>query len=57
MEDFISLWDLVDVKPHRGKFTWTNKRIALGHIAARLDRFLVHKAFLESDFTASKITP
>ena len=39
-------WDLLDIKPISGKFTWTNKRIGPGHIAARLDRFLIQSSFL-----------
>lgn len=39
-------WDLLDVKPITGKYTWTNKRIGPGHIAARLDRFLIQSYFL-----------
>ena len=39
-------WDLGDIKPSKGKFTWTNKRVGPGHIVARLDRFLVHTSFL-----------
>ena len=46
VEDIISGWDLADIKPSRGKFTWSNKRVGPGHIAARLDRFLVHSSFL-----------
>eukprot|EP00253_Pinus_taeda_P015950 PITA_15950 len=39
-------WDLLDIKPVTGKFTWSNKRVGLGHIAARLDRFFVQSSFL-----------
>ena len=39
-------WDLEDIKPSKGKFTWTNKRVGPGHIVARLDHFLVHTSFL-----------
>ena len=46
VEDIISGWELADIKPSRGKFTWSNKRVGPGHIAARLDRFLVHSSFL-----------
>ena len=46
VEDIIMKWDLEDIKPSKGKFTWTNKRVGPGHIAARLDRFLVHSSFL-----------
>ena len=41
VEDTMSEWDLMDVKPASGNYTWNNKRIGPGHIAARLDRFLV----------------
>ena len=41
LEDLISLWGLSDIKPKNGSFTWSNKIIGLGHIAARLDRVLV----------------
>jgi len=52
MEDFISLWELVDVKPQRGKYTWTNKHIGIGNKTAMLERFLVQSTFLESDFVS-----
>ena len=44
MEDLIAEWDLEDIKPLKGKYTWTNRRIGPGHIAARLDRFLVQQS-------------
>ena len=51
-------WDLEDIKPSLGKFTWTNKRIGPGHIAAHLDRFLVQSSFLTFGLMASsKILP
>ena len=46
VEDIILGWDLEDIKPSKGNFTWTNKRVGPGHIAAHLDRFLVHSSFL-----------
>jgi exonuclease III len=46
MEDLISELDLFDVHPSKGKFTWSNKRLGVGHIAARLDRFLIHSSIL-----------
>eukprot|EP00253_Pinus_taeda_P035876 PITA_35876 len=46
VEDFILDWELEDIKPTSGKFTWSNKRIGPSHIAARLDRFLVQSSFL-----------
>ena len=58
VEDIILDWELEDIKPSRGKFTWTNKRRGPGHIAARLDRFLVQSSFLTFDLMASsKILP
>lgn len=33
-------WDLLDIKPVAGTFTWSNKRVGPGHIVARLDHFL-----------------
>jgi ribonuclease HI/exonuclease III len=46
VEDLMSTWDLMDIKPSKGRYTWTNKRVGPGHIAARLDRFLVQSSFL-----------
>ena len=58
VEDIILGWDLIDIKPVKGKFTWSNKKVGLGHIAARLDRFLVHSSFLSFGLLASsKILP
>jgi hypothetical protein len=58
MDDLISGWDLVDVNPIKGKYTWTNKRVRLGHITVRLDRFLIHNKLLLQDYTfKSKILP
>ena len=51
--DLILGWDLIDIKPVKGKFTWTNKRLGPDHVAARLDRFLVHSSFLSLGLLAS----
>ena len=32
VEDLISDWELEDISPSNGKFTWSNKRIGPGHI-------------------------
>lgn len=53
VEDIISEWDLEDIKPLRGNFTWTNKRLGPGHITARLDRFLVQHSLLLIGLSAS----
>ena len=41
MEYLMMDWDLVDVKLVKGKYTWLNIRIRLGHIATILDHFLI----------------
>jgi hypothetical protein len=41
VEDLTIDWDLEDVKPDRGKYTWSNKRVGSRNIATQLDRFLV----------------
>jgi hypothetical protein len=46
MEDLISNLDLFDVHPSKGKFTWSNRRARLGHIEARIDRFIIHYSIL-----------
>jgi len=53
MEDLISELDIFDVQPSRGKFTWTNKRIGVGHIAAIMDHFLIHSPLLLLPLTIS----
>ena len=46
VEDLLQDWDMIDIKPSSGKYTWSNKRVGSGHIAARLDRFIVQSSFL-----------
>lgn len=46
VEDIMLDWELEDTKPTRGKYTWSNKRVGPGHIAARLDSFLVQSSFM-----------
>ena len=53
VEDIMLDWDLDDIKPTSGKFTWSNKRVGPGHISACLDRFLVHSSFLTLGLFAS----
>ena len=58
VDETILEWDLMDIKPSIGKYTWSNKRIGPGHIAARLDRFLVQDTFLLLGLNlSSKILP
>lgn len=46
MEDLIVKCDLIDVKPNKGKFTWSNKRSGCGNITAQLDCFLIHSSWI-----------
>ena len=39
VENMIHDWDLVDIKPKVGQFTWSNQRVEAASIFARLDRF------------------
>ena len=59
MVDAIILeWNLLDVKPSSGKYTWNNKRTGPGHIAARIYRFLIQDTFLLLGLNlSSKILP
>lgn len=45
-EDLMQDWDLLDIKPSSGEYSWTNKRIGPSHIAARLDRFFIQSSYL-----------
>ena len=58
VENMIHDWDLVDLKPKVGRFTWSNQRVGAVSIFARLDRFLVHGPLLDSKWMiSSKILP
>ena len=46
VEDLMQDWDLLDIKPSSGKFSWSNKRVGPGHIATRLDIFFIQSSFL-----------
>ena len=48
LEDLISQWNLTYIIPKNGTYTWSNKRVGPGHIATRLDRFLVSTHLLNS---------
>ena len=47
VEDLIQAWDLIDLKPKIGCFTWSNHRVGVASISARLDRFLVHSTLMD----------
>ena len=46
LEEMIGDWSLLDNKPTKGKYTWSNRRVRRGHIAARLEDFLDHNDIL-----------
>ena len=41
VENRILSWELIDFKPKKGRYTWSNNGTGATHISARLDRFLV----------------
>jgi len=46
----------MDIKSTKGKFTWSNRRLSLGHIIAQLDQFLIQNDFLlDNTIISSKI--
>ena len=58
VEDIVLQWDLMDFKPKKGLYTWTNNMTGEDHISARLDRFLVQSTMLmERRLISSKIIP
>ena len=58
VEDLILDWELMDLKPKVGRFTWSNHRAGAANIFARLDRFLVHFLLIDGkNIISSKILP
>ena len=57
MEYLIRDWDLIDLKPKTGCFTWSNHRVGFASILSRLDRFLVHSTLMDGKIISSKILP
>jgi len=58
VEDIMLDWDIEEIKPTRGKYTWSNNRIGPGYIAARLGKFLIQSTFLTLGLSVtSKILP
>ena len=41
VENIILMWDFMDFKLKKGRFTWKNNRSGLANVSSRLDRFLV----------------
>ena len=56
MEDFMNAWKVIDIEPKKWKYTWSNKWLGLGHIAARLDWVLVSSSILDLSILPSVIS-
>ena len=37
VEELIQHWNLIDLKPKQGRYTWSNNRVGAACISARLD--------------------
>ena len=58
VENLIITWELIEFKPKKGIYTWTNNRIGASNISARLDRFLVQSSLLlDKKMISSSILP
>ena len=58
VEELIQVWDLNDLKPKLGRFTWSNHRVGVASIFSRLDRFLVHSSLMDGKLIiSSKVLP
>ena len=56
VETLIHAWDLLDFKPKKGRFTWSNNRVGAAITLARLDRFLVQSLLMDGNsLISSKI--
>ena len=48
----------MDLKPKRGRFTWSNNRSGVAHIAARLEHFMLQSyVLLENKILSTSILP
>jgi exonuclease III len=58
VEELAHQWDILNFKPMKGLYTWTNNRVGADHISAHLDHFLVQSSLLlEKRIISSKILP
>ena len=57
VDSLIQANDLLDIKPKKGQFTWTNNRMGISRIFARLDRFLVQILLMDRTIISSNILP
>jgi hypothetical protein len=49
MANLISNWDLVDIIPKKGKFTWSNQSVGPRHIEVILRHFPIHSNLMVED--------
>ena len=47
VEEIIQNWDLNDLKPKSGRYTWSNHRAGAANISTRIDRFLVSSSLID----------
>ena len=47
VKEIILAYDLNDIKPKVGRFTWSNNQVGSTNMSARLNRFLVHSNLLD----------
>ena len=45
-DEFIHKWDLINLKRKNISYSWSNMRLGPGHVATRLDKFLIHSSLL-----------
>lgn len=58
LTDLMSDWDMEDIKPIKGNYTWNNRWVGLQHVATCLDCFLISNNFLLSHLDmSSQILP
>ena len=58
VEHIMSIWDLIDLKPKGGRYTWNNNHTGVANIAARLDLFLIQSfVLLENKIISTSILP
>ena len=46
VDEIVVDWDLYDLKPKEGKFSWSDRHLGLGHITKQLDWFFTYDIFL-----------
>ena len=57
VDSLIQSSDILDIKPKRGRFTWSNNRVGSAHISSCLDRFLAQSMLLDDFVLTSTIFP